>query len=157
MPSKKGAIQALRVELMNAESDEDNRTEPDAALKSRDEVLEDGQQSTPNIFDIKGTSPSALKLGDNYVLVNPEDLKIGKRSLAILNQVPHFKGINSRIPEFYAIESKNRTQVSLVPHLRAITMLIHSYMATKIYSNNISIEVVSMIFSNMFDTLLFRV
>jgi len=143
MPSKKGAVHALRVELRNAEvNDEREKTQPEAASQTNDEDSEDDLPSTPTIFGTMGTSPSALIIGDNYVSVDPEDVKIGMRSLSILNQVPHFKGISSRVPEFFVIESKNKTQVSLVPHLRVLTMLIHSFMATKIYSNNVSIQVV---------------
>jgi len=146
MPSKKGSVHALRLELRSALNDQDTASRkqeevPDISQSEETSSHDDNEIVSQSIFGTKGTSPSALKIGDSYPLIDPEDLKIGMRSLAILNQVPRYKGISSRVPEFFAIESKNRTRVSLVPHMRAITMLIHSFMATKIYSNNISIEV----------------
>ena len=144
MPSKRSAVNQMREE-MRASLDEDCTTTEDELRRvptdlSIDEDL-DRSSSTQSLFDSKGTNLLPLLIGNNVVKIDPEFLELGKRSLAVLVQVPRFKGIRNRLPEFYAIESTNNTKVSLVPHMRALTMFIHSLMATRIFSNNVNMDV----------------
>jgi len=143
MPSKRSAVNQMREE-MRASLDEDCATTEDDLRVPTDLSIDedlDRSSSTQSLFDSKGTNLLPLLIGNNVVKIDPEFLELGKRSLAVLVQVPRFKGIRNRLPEFYAIESTNNTKVSLVPHMRALTMFIHSLMATRIFSNNVNMDV----------------
>jgi len=84
---------------------------------------------------------SPLKHGDKIVEINQEDTIIGLQSLSILKLVPSFKGINVRVPEYYVLDIVSKRELSLVPHLTAITTLIRSFMSRKILDHNIRFKV----------------
>jgi len=111
-------------------------------IDNSDDHSEIHDDANNSIFDNRGNTPIPLKIGDAFVFMSREDTIIGSRSIAVLNRVPKFKGIRARIPEFYLIETTSRSHIILVPHLRAITMLIHSIMARVILPTNITLAVI---------------
>jgi len=86
---------------------------------------------------------SPLKHGDKVIELNYGDTIIGLQSLSILKQVPSYKGIVVRVPEYYVLDEISKREISLVPHLKAITILIRSFMSRKILDHNIRLRVTS--------------
>ena len=86
------------------------------------------------------TSLSPLKNGELVETMDYGDIMIGLQSLRILKQVPSFNGISIRVPEVYVLDSVSMEEISLVPHLRALTTMIRSCMARRIVDNNIKLK-----------------
>jgi len=82
-----------------------------------------------------------LSIRDAIVKIAHECTSIGQRTLMILNRVPRFKGIKTRIPEYYVLDKDTNRPISIVPHLNAIVMLLQSKLARKILPTNITLQV----------------
>lgn len=82
-----------------------------------------------------------LKCDGNIIEMKFEDTVLSHRSIYILHQFPTFKGIKLRVPEYFVIDAETGSEIALTSQLKAITMLIRSYMATQIRDVNIKLKV----------------
>jgi len=139
--------------LSKMRSNEDRQSDSE---ESEEESEDKTNSSVPPISSsansLSGANKKALPLqiGNTVVAMRLQDTVISSRSIHILNQVPTYKGIKTRVPEYYVVDEKNGSEISLTSQLKAITLFIRSYMATQIRDENIKLKVCNIIFRQMF-------
>ena len=112
----------------HGQSDSEESEEEDADVARFSEPPSSQPQKRSHSKSNKKALP--LTIGPDVVSMNYEDTAVSHRSLHILHQVPTFKGIKTRVPEYFIIDAETGEEIPLTSQLKAITLLIRSYMAT---------------------------